>query len=164
MTKFQQSSDDKALRSSLRKKIQWVRIQYFNHSESFSTKMFKHTMNSIQCWAYEACIWSTEHLHWAQSRDDTENQRFNMSKTFISENAEISVVIDLKNSVKMSVKIVKTVKSVMFQIHNSIESLLSKQNCWTQQLHKAYIYKACQEDHIMKPEITKKEARCHVQL
>ena len=49
-----------------------------------------------------------------------------MSKPFTSENAEISVVIDLEDSVKVSVK---TVKSVTFQIHDSIESLLSKQNC-----------------------------------
>ena len=61
-----------------------------------------------------------------QSKDDTENHRFNMSKLFISENAEISVVIDLEDSAEVSVK---TVKFVMFQICNLIESLLSKQNC-----------------------------------
>ena len=58
--------------------------------------------------------------------NNTENQKFNMNESFISENAEISVVIVLKNSAEVSVK---TVKSVTFQIHNSIESLLSKQNC-----------------------------------
>ena len=46
-----------------------------------------------------------------------------MSKSFTSENAEISVVIDLKDSAEVSVK---TVKSVMFQICDSIESLLLK--------------------------------------
>ena len=49
-----------------------------------------------------------------------------MNELFTSENAEISVVIDLEDSVKVSVK---TVKSVTFQICDLIESLLSKQNC-----------------------------------
>ena len=84
-----------------------------------------------------------------------------MNKSFIFENAEISVVIDLKDSIKMSVK---TMKSVMFQIHDLIESLLSKWNCWTQQLHKVFAYEARQEDHMTEPEITKKEVRHHVQL
>ena len=51
------------------------------------------------------------------------NQKFNVSELFTSENAEISVVIDLKNSVEVSVK---TVKSVTFQICDLIKSLLSK--------------------------------------
>ena len=49
-----------------------------------------------------------------------------MGESFTPENAEISVVIDLKNSAEVPVK---TVKSVTFQIRDLIESLLSKQNC-----------------------------------
>ena len=49
-----------------------------------------------------------------------------MGEPFTPENAEISVVIDLKGSAEVPVK---TVKPVMFQIRNLIEPLLSKQNC-----------------------------------
>ena len=93
-------------------------------------------MNPIQCWAYGACIWSAEHYIERKVVDDTENQRSNVGELFTSENAEISVVVDLKGSVEVPVE---TVEPVVFQIRNPIEPLLSKQNCWTQQLHKAYI-------------------------
>ena len=87
-----------------------------------------------------------------------------MSKSFTSENAEISVVIDLEDSAKVPVK---TVKPVAFQIRNLIEPLLLKWNCWTQQLHQAYeayAYKARQGDHMTELEINKEEARHHEQL
>ena len=41
--------------------------------------------------------------------NDTENQRFNVNESFISENAEIFIMIDFKNNAEMFVKIMKSV-------------------------------------------------------
>ena len=49
-----------------------------------------------------------------------------MDELFTPENAEISVVVDLKGSAEVPVE---TVEPVAFQIRNPIEPLLSKQNC-----------------------------------
>ena len=49
-----------------------------------------------------------------------------MGELFTPENAEISVVVDLKGSAEVPVE---TMEPVAFQIRNLIEPLLSKRDC-----------------------------------
>ena len=59
-------------------------------------------------------------LNQQSSNDNINNQKLNMSKLFDFKNVEFFIIINLED------EYVKSVKSVMFQIHNLIEYILLK--------------------------------------